>query len=66
MQKWEYYLETLNIEGKKQPAIDYLNLLGKSGWELVSMAEVTDDDVPRFTFTFVFKRLIEPADQGEK
>jgi hypothetical protein len=66
--KWEYKVVPIktrihsnHFEGGKKPIMDdvqnNLNSLGKEGWELVSVQDVSLQDGRRFTVAYLKRRL---------
>ena len=71
MAQWEYKvvpiktrIHTDNIEGTSTPVIEdakkNLNTLGKEGWELVTVQDITLQDGRRFTVAYL-KRQKQPT-----
>lgn len=56
MQKWEYYVKTLELFEFDQVELDKL---GARGWELVSVVRVGLPHTGLEKFTYFFKRPIE-------
>jgi hypothetical protein len=65
MQTWEYYSIEANLPGQitfkdktKKDTEQYLNDLGKIGWELVSATRTVTTTVHSSRYRFFFKRPI--------
>jgi hypothetical protein len=61
-EKWEYHTLMLNVHGFFGPSVDYerfsseLNILGESGWELVSVFDVNIGEGVTASIVAIFKR----------
>ena len=65
MDRWEYYVFSgdlhgnTNVKQQKMTTQEYLNQLGREGWEMVNAVKTLSNALLSDEYTFFFKRRLE-------